>query len=231
MPDMTMTMSRPSSVPDTPASFESHERADLAGKIARFDQMSSALDDTRQRARSGIDARLSEAYNARAAAETALREAEDPATASRSAMARALNPSDAGPTVAQLRTTLDEARKRFDAVWADRELVQSEIERLARAVDFARVERDQALAAVLAPAAAELLAELTANRRRILFLENTIVAIRKLVPIRLPMDWSTPGERRTPADWVPDADVLTLWREAIEKLTVDATAPLPGDDD
>ena len=78
---------------------------------------------------------------------------------------------------------------------------------------------------------AELLAELTANRRRILFFENTIVAIRKLVPIRLPMDWSTPGERRTPADWVPDADVLTRWSEAITALTADPTAALPGDVD
>jgi hypothetical protein len=227
MPD-TMTMSRPSSVPDTPASFATPDRANLAAAISKFEQLSAHLADVRKRASAGIETALRQAYDDRASAETKLQEAERDARSH--AMARALG-HDAGPTVQQAQADLEAARGRFIAAHADRELVQAEIERLARAVDFARVERDQALAAVLAPAAAELLAELTANRRRILFLENTIFAIRKLVPIGLPMDWSTPGERRTPADWVPDADVLTPWSEAITALRSDATAALPGDVD
>jgi predicted nucleic acid-binding Zn-ribbon protein len=225
MPDTIMSRSSP--VPDAPASFSSAERANLAAAIARFDQLAAHLDDVRQRAVVAAEAAVSQAWNARDAADRALREAAG--SAAQQALARALG--GARPTITELEDALTAARKRYEAAQRDRDLVNDEVKRISTAVDFARVERDQALAAVLAPAAAELLAELTANRRRILFLENTIFAIRKLVPIGLPMDWSTPGERRTPADWVPDADVLALWSEAIAALQTDATAPLPGDDD
>jgi hypothetical protein len=212
-------------IAERPTAFESSERANLGAAIARLDQMSAALADTRKRAEAGSGAASSAAWQARADAEAALREAAaDPAE---HALARALGAPS--PTIAELQANLDAAKKHFDAVGADHLLVRDEIARLTRAVDFARNQRDQAIAKVLAPAAAELLAELRANRRRILSLENTIFAIRKLAPIDLPADWATPGERRTPADWVPDADVLTLWSEAIAALQTDANAALPGD--
>jgi hypothetical protein len=212
---------------ERPAAFASAVRANLAAAIARLDQMSAHLADTRRRAEAGTGAASAAAWQARADAEAALREAAG--SSGEKALARALGAPS--PTIDELQANLDAARARFDAVGADHALVRDEIARLTRAVDFARNARDQALAAALAPSAAELLAELTAARRRILILENTVFAIRKLAPIDLPMDWSTPAERRTPADWEPDGDVLATWREAIAKIAVDASAALPGDDD
>src|SRR5580700_7828979 len=118
-----MTMSRPSPIPDAPASFTSSERANLAGAIERHRQLLSHLDDVRARARSGIEAALASAYENRAAAEAALREAAG--SAAEQALARVLG--GAGPTVAELEADLEAARKRFDAAHRDRELVADEI--------------------------------------------------------------------------------------------------------
>jgi hypothetical protein len=228
MPDTTMAALRPDASP-VPASFASSERANLAAAIARFDQLASHLADVRERARAGIEAALSEAYNARAGAETALREAAG--SASEQALARALGA--AGPTVAQLEAGLDEARKRFADAQRDRELVGDEIGRLSRAVDSARDAVQQAVAAVLAasPGWPALLAELSSARQRVVVLENTVADLHKLPAVHLPQDWSTPAIRTRPEHYLPDPVLAETWREAIEKLTVDATAPLPGDVD
>jgi hypothetical protein len=221
-----MTMSRPSPIPDAPASFTSSERANLAAAIERHRQLLSHLDDVRDRARSGIEAALSAAYNARA--ETALREAAG--SAAEQALARALG--GAGPTVAQLEEGLDAARKRFDAAHRDRELVADEIGRLSRAVDGARDAVQQAASAVLAasPGWAALLAELSAARWRVVSLENTIAELHKLPAVHLPQDWSTPAIRTRPEHYLPDPALATQWRDAITALTADASAPIPGGD-
>jgi hypothetical protein len=212
------------------ASFESHERAALAAAISRFDQMSSALDDTRKRATAGVDTRLSEAYASRSAAETALKDAET--SAGSSALARALG-DNASPTVEQLQVELKAARDRFDAVWSDRELVQAEIGRLSRSVDGARDAVQQAVAAVLAaaPGWAALLAELPAARQRVMRLENLFADLHKLPAVHLPLDWTTPAIRTRPDDYLPDPALATQWREAITALAADATTLLPGDVD
>jgi DNA repair exonuclease SbcCD ATPase subunit len=229
MSDTTMATLRPAISP-APASFSTSERAALAAAIAKFEQLAAHLADTRQRARDGTDAMLSAAYNDRAAAETALKDAE--AAASSRALERAIG-REAGPTVRQARADLDAARDRFDAVWADRELVQAEIDRLARAVDNAREARDEALAAVLsaAPGFAALVAELPAARQAVQRLENLYAELGKLPGVRLPGSWDTPLLRSRPADWEPPGEVLEMWRDAIAKLTIDAIAPLPGEAD
>jgi hypothetical protein len=225
MPDMTMTMSRPSSVP---ASFETPERANLAAAIARFDQLAAHLADTRQRATAGIETALREAYDARTAAEAALREAAG--SAAEQALARALG--GAGPTVTELEAGLEAARKRFTAAQRDRELVADEIGRLSRAVDSARDAVQAAVAAVLAasPGWAALLAELSSARARVMVLENTIADLHKLPAVHLPLDWSTPAIRTRPEHYLPDPALSTQWRDAITALTADAPAALPGDE-
>jgi hypothetical protein len=224
MPDTVMVRAP---VLDTPASFTSSERANLAASIARFDQLSAHLTDVRQRASAGIDAKVTGAYNERAAAEANLREAEQ--HASSQALARALG-DEAGSSVRQARDDLATARQRFDEAHADRELVQAEIERLARAVDNARQARDAALGAVLsgAPGWAALMAELPAARRRVMQLENLFDALGRL-GAPLPPHWDTPALRSRPQDWEPNPDLLALWRDAIGALQTDANAYLPGD--
>jgi hypothetical protein len=222
-------MSRSSPVPDTPASFATPERANLAAAIARYNQLAAHLADTRQRAQAGSDAALRQAYDARAAAEAALREAAG--SAAEQALARALG--GAGPTVAELEAGLDAARKRFDAAHRDRELVADEIARLSRAVDGARDAVQAAVAAVLAasPGWAALLAELSSARQRVMVLENTIADLHKLPAVHLPQDWSTPAIRTRPEHYLPDPALAALWRAVIAALTADASAVLPGDVD
>jgi outer membrane PBP1 activator LpoA protein len=224
---MTMTMSRPSPVPDAPASFESRERAALAAAIERHRQLLSHLNDVRERARSGMEAALASAYENRATAETALREAAG--SASEQALARVLG--GAGPTITELEDALTAARKRFDDAHRDRELVADEIGRLSRAVDSARDAVQQAVAAVLAasPGWAALLAELSSARARVMVLENTIADLHKLPAVHLPQDWSTPAIRTRPEHYLPDPALATQWRDAITALTADASAVLPGD--
>jgi hypothetical protein len=216
---------------ERPAAFTSAARANLAGAIDRHRQLAAHLDDVRQRARSGIDARLSEAYNARAAAEAALKDAE--ASAGSSALARVLGDADAGKSVAQLQVELKAARDHFDAVWADRELVNAEIARLGGAVANAARDRDAAITKVLdsEPAWRSLLAELPAARLRVQMLENLFDVIGKLPGTRMPAHWDTPLLRDRPQSWLPDPALATSWSEAIAALQSDASAALPGDDD
>jgi hypothetical protein len=217
------------SAPESPASFVSRERAALAAGIARHAQLAAHLADTRHRARAGSEAALSSALRDRDAAEAALREAED--LASHHALARALGHA-AGPTAQQARADLDAARARFDAAWSDSELVKSEIDRLARAVDIARVARDAGVAAVLsaAPGFAALVASLPLARQRVQQLENLFAELGKLPGVALPPHWDTPLLRSRPDDWAPDAEAAALWRDAISALQTNPAAPLPGGD-
>jgi hypothetical protein len=228
MPDMTMTMSRPSPVPDTPASYPTSERASLAACIERQRQLAAHLADVRERSQAGIETALREAYDARAAAETSLQEAERDARSH--ALSRALGHAT-GPTVQQAKADLEAARQRFADAHVDRELVDAELARLTAAVDNARRARDEALAAVLsaAPGWRALMAELPAARLRVQRLENLFDVLSNLPGTRMPAHWGTPMLRDRPQSWQPDPALATLWTDAITALQTDANAHLPGD--
>jgi hypothetical protein len=205
-------------------------RQRLAAAVVAYQRLLKTTQEQRVQVFAALDAELEAAGRdhdaALAALETAKQRIISPG---RVAVQRALG-QPIPRTVEAAQRAVDEVREKMGDINRQRELARGEFDRVRdNEVQFAKITRDEAAAALLeiSPGVAGLVAELRAVRRRCVTLEAAAREISKTLPNALPQAWNA----IRPEDQQPDPALVALWREAIEKLLADPTAPLPGGDD
>jgi hypothetical protein len=134
-----------------------------------------------------------------------------------------------GDLIASATRRLAEAKRQHDAALAGQAALEAEIGQARYSLSFARGDLTAAIAGTIAasPAAAALVAEWDAALARV---ESLRLAMVELNRIGLPptgRGWDV--ENRLESRGIPvDPRPAAAWRAALEALTTDANAPLPG---
>jgi hypothetical protein len=148
------------------------------------------------------------------AARSALREAESQGQQRR--LAHLLGGPTAGPTLDELRQAVTDSEAATRSIAADEKLLDDELARRQQLLASRVADRTEAVASLLAPAAADLIQRMHALRTE----AKSIEAALRVVP-GLPYGWDAQPQYRE------DHHLAEVWRDAIAALATDPGASIP----
>jgi chromosome segregation ATPase len=207
----------------------SPERRRLATAIAQVNEWERYISRCRDVALANAEAESTALGHKLTVAETALKDAEARGNSTRSALKRALGEEEAGPSPEAARRDVDAARAAHDEAWNQKQRVKEEIQRLEEnELHRAEYAVKEAIAGVLN--AEGCVDGLLRQREALLTQVNAIdTALEGLVfamPGQKAQTWSYKKSRY---EYPPDNSVSEPYRLAVAALSIDASAPCPGD--